>query len=707
MGKVQCDELISSLESESLRFTNYASQFLVSIIIVNRNGLNYLKTLIPAIIKHTNNIKYEIIVVDNASSDDSVSYLRKAIKNVPLRIIKNEVNESFSVANNKAAKLAKGKYIVLLNNDIEPLSGWLNYLLEKIESDHTIGSVGARLIYPYREAPRSFNPFKKQIHHSCKIQHSGIAFNFEGKQFRPFNLGKGKPINDQDVSNSGYRSALTAACLVVPKRVFFEVGGLDEKYIYGFEDVDFGLKLLQAGYKNYYCAESILFHHEFGTQGKEEKAEGAKRRQKNLIYFQRKWYLHIKKKYWSEKIYGNSNLYAHQKLMIACIDVKENEHKEFVSRFKHFDWETKFITKKQIKKLRIGADYDFIFQQNKNNNFELINNQLSMEVERAQCIDRFRDRLIKHFLAPSIVIKIAAKSWKAINSWGDYHLANILKLELEKMGHEVLLQIYPDWDNDQGMEYDVVIVFRGLRRYETKPHQINLLWNISHPDQVSLKEYEDYDMVFIASELWANKISKVVSVPIVEMLQCTDLERFKEPSDIEKKTYKQQLLFVGNSRGVFRKILKDLLPTNYELAVYGRNWKKILPKSVIRGDNIPNDSLYKYYGSADILLNDHWEDMRTKGFISNRIFDGLACGAFIVSDSVKNAGEISKYIQFYKDKEELKYKINYYLENEKERLVLSDQAIEYIRMNHTVRHRAKKFSEYIKILLKNRIEMSL
>ena len=125
----------------------------------------------------------------------------------------------------------------------------------------------------------------------------------------------------------------------------------------------------------------------------------------------------------------------------------------------------------------------------------------------------------------------------------------------------------PEWDNDAGNECDIALVLRGLSRYKPKSHQINLMWNISHPDKVTLDEYEEYDTVFIASDLWAKKIAEQVSVPVKTMLQCTDPVRFHEPNDEEKKQAYQQLLFVGNSRDIYRKVLKDLIATEYDLAV--------------------------------------------------------------------------------------------------------------------------------------------
>jgi spore maturation protein CgeB len=116
------------------------------------------------------------------------------------------------------------------------------------------------------------------------------------------------------------------------------------------------------------------------------------------------------------------------------------------------------------------------------------------------------------------------------------------------------------------------------------------------------------------------------------LIQCTDPELFYPDFSEE---YEHELLFVGNSRKVYRKIIKDLIPTDKDLAVYGTNWEKFIDKRYIKGQHIPHTELRKAYSSCKILLNDHWDDMREKGFISNRIFDGLASGALIISDQVE------------------------------------------------------------------------
>ena len=891
------------------------TDFLVSIIILNRDGLEHLKVLVPALYENTKGINYELIVVDNASKDKSVEYLENCEKDLSIKIIKNSVNETFSVANNKASKMAKGKYIVLLNNDIEPLFGWLHFMLKTYDIKDNIGSVGSRLVYP----------FKESFEHSCNVQHAGIAFRDETGFFRPYNVCNGNLIQSEKVKQSGSKCAVTAASLLVKKEIYHEVGGLDEGYNYGYEDVDFGLKLVEAGYINYYCSDSILFHHEFGTQNKNKRDEIRLRRIKNASYLRIKWSYFIKQNYWKEKIFNQSKVFSDKPLKVA-ITVTDYGPKvaagdfftaqELANELEKLGWDVVYLSRaknewyevdeeidvlinlidafdlskiphrnKRLIKIawarnwfdrwcdnKYFKEYDFIFasshiacnyiekhsQQNalifpiasNPDRFSIktdvpdheqyesdicftgnywssprdIMEALSDEVLKKYEIhiyganwekfDRFkpfhkgfieydkipnvyhntkividdavnditkpygsvnsrvfdalmagalvitngvegsidlfsgelpyyedsedldkllnfylnddrarkskvsqlkgmilkehtyrhravtiRDTFVKRFLSKSIAIKVPAPNWEGVHSWGDYHMAVLLKQQLVKQGYHVLIQILPEWDNDEGMEYDAVIVLRGLSRYKIKPHQLNLMWNISHPDKVTLEEYEEYDKVFIASEMWAKKISNEVSVPVETMLQCTDPERFREPQDSEVKAYKKQLLFVGNSRDVYRKILKDLIPTDFQLAVYGKNWDKIIPTNYIKGTHIQNDELYRYYGSSDILLNDHWDDMREKGFVSNRIFDGLACGAFIISDKVSNMGELEEFLQTYENKKELKKFIKYYLEHDSERMKKSSRGKDFVAKHHTFEARARQFSTEIDNLM--------
>jgi spore maturation protein CgeB len=121
-------------------------------------------------------------------------------------------------------------------------------------------------------------------------------------------------------------------------------------------------------------------------------------------------------------------------------------------------------------------------------------------------------------------------------------------------------------------------------------------------------------------------------------MQCADPEIMKPvPPDPAKR---HDHLFVGNSRGQFRRIVSDLVAAGVDLSIFGREWDGFVPDHMVLGDRIDNDALCEYYGNAGVVYNDHWPDMVEWGFLSNRLFDAAACGAYIVSDKVAGLADV-------------------------------------------------------------------
>ncbi len=883
---------------------------LVSMIILNRDGLHHLERLFKSLKEQTRYPHFELIVVDNGSKDGSREYLRKNNYNFQLTVIENQENVSFSKGNNDAVKLAKGDFILLLNNDVEPLSGWLCRLVTTTLSTKSIGSVGAKLIYPY----------KNDFINSCTIQHAGIAFRDEGNLIRPYNVGTGMDPKDH-FQHDVECAALTAACLLIPKERYEEVNGLDEAYFYGYEDVDLGLKLYQKGYKNILCSSSALFHYEFGTQNKDAKKAIQIRRLSNMKVFKNKWGAYLKKTYFEKKLDNAQGKITLKPLVIALAvtdagkDVPEGDYftaSELAESLIALGWEVRYLRRKynewyaideeidivislldayDVRKIpmrakrlitiawarnwfdrwvehpsfkyydivmassQIACDYihqhggktalllpiatninrfnmssvhteekyqcDYCFtgsywndkreitsmlQPDKHpeytfhlygKNWELdpqfkkyhygfvsyeempviyastkividdanrvtkpygsvnsrvfdaiasgalvltngqlgslalfdgelpyfstadelydllsyyLNNEEARQ-EKVATLQRMvlehhtyanraatlKEALSKALRTTSIAIKVPAPNWDVVQEWGDYHLALALQKEFVQAGYRVVLQVLPEWNSKEAEKFDVALVLRGLSRYTPIVGQLNIMWNISHPDKVTIEEYNEYDYVYIASELWANEIARKCAVPVYPMLQCSDESLFKIPNNEEHAQSHTELLFVGNSRKIFRKIVQDLLPTTHNLAIYGTNWGNFVDKKYIKDEHIPNTELYKFYGSAEILLNDHWDDMREKGFISNRIFDALASGAFLISDAI-DAPSLQDYITTYITKDELHTLIEYYLNHPKERLEKASKGRDYVLQHHTFKHRVKEFISTIESL---------
>ena len=225
-----------------------------------------------------------------------------------------------------------------------------------------------------------------------------------------------------------------------------------------------------------------------------------------------------------------------------------------------------------------------------------------------------------------------------------------LKKYFERRGYRAIIQCKTEWKNC-GKKQDIILTLRGLTKYIPDPDQLNIMWLISHPNEITISELELFDHVFVASTKFAREIGKKTSVDIKVLNQCTDPEMFY-PLQNPAKEY--DLLFVGNSRNIFRQILRDLLPTPFNLKVFGWGWAQFLDTELLGGTLIPNSQLNNIYNQTKILLNDHWQDMKVNGFISNRIYDGVASGSVIVSDKISELESLFPESVFcYETKEEL------------------------------------------------------
>ena len=281
--------------------------------------------------------------------------------------------------------------------------------------------------------------------------------------------------------------------------------------------------------------------------------------------------------------------------------------------------------------------------------------------------------------------------------WGDYFFAIALKKSFQRYGFNVFIHERDDWyDND--VKADINIVLRGLIEYKPTFDEINVMWNISHPDMVTPEEYELYDICFISSEKYAIDLNYKVNTPVKPLLQCTDPDVFY-PS--RQDDLAEDVLFVGITRGVYRQIVKDVMQTDFDVSIYGKCWDEYVDEKYIKGDFIPNSELYKYYSSCKILLNDHWEDMRDWDFPSNRLFDALACGTFVISDKIPSAETLFEgNIVTYDDADDLNKKIEYYLTHEEERKEKAQKGREIVLKNHTFDNRVDTIINSLKDMSK-------
>ncbi|HDP70607.1 MAG TPA: glycosyltransferase [Actinobacteria bacterium] len=220
-----------------------------SIIIPVFNKLKYTKQCLEALIENTPDELYEVIVVDNASTDGTKEFL--ACLEGDVKIITNEENLGFAKACNQGAKAASGKYLVFLNNDTKVTPNWLDEMVKCVQEDEKRAVVGAKLLYP-----------------DDTIQHAGVAVTDSPHPIFPHHIHHKKPSDAPEVNVMKEYQAVTGACMLVQRNLFEKLGGFDEKFLNGYEDVDFCFRVREAGYRVFYCPTSVIYHYESISEGR-------------------------------------------------------------------------------------------------------------------------------------------------------------------------------------------------------------------------------------------------------------------------------------------------------------------------------------------------------------------------------------------------------------------------------------------------------
>lgn len=283
-----------------------------------------------------------------------------------------------------------------------------------------------------------------------------------------------------------------------------------------------------------------------------------------------------------------------------------------------------------------------------------------------------------------LTISIKSPNPIAQKNWGDYFFALSLKKYFERKGFNVLVHERENWYCDTE-NTDITIVLKGYNiEYLPNKNHLNVMWNLYNPHIIPNEEFEKYDYIFVASYQSAETIKNKVNKPVEPLLQCTDHESFYPEPNTECE---EDILFIGNTRGFFRQIIKDTLDTEFDVSIYGAEWDSYIDSKYIKGEFIPNEELHKYYSSCKILLNDHLESMKKYDYLSNRLFDALACETLIISDKVPSIDLFEGAVITYDDVDDLNEKIKYYLNNEEERKLKAKKGREIVIENHTFQKR--------------------
>ena len=265
----------------------------ISILIPNYEHLEDLEKCLNSIFEKTTYLNYEIIIVENNSSSLEIFDFYKKIQQEHhnVQIVKRPGEFNYSAINNFGFTFCNGDYILLLNNDTEVITpNWLEEMLMFAQRED-VGAVGAMLYYP-----------------DDTIQHAGVILGLggvAGHAFRYFN--KGECGYQARLLYAQNLSAVTGACMMIRRNVWEKVGGLDEAFAVAFNDVDFCMRIRQAGYLIVWTPFAELYHCESKSRGKDNKPEYGKKYERFVSeahYFQERW----KKELAAGDPYYNPNL---------------------------------------------------------------------------------------------------------------------------------------------------------------------------------------------------------------------------------------------------------------------------------------------------------------------------------------------------------------------------------------------------------------
>src|SRR5437868_2539199 len=211
-----------------------------SVVIPAYNQAALTRQCLDALLADPPRVAHELIVVDDASTDATPGLL--AGYGGRVRTVTHAANTGFARSCNDGAGLARGEYLVFLNNDTAPRPGWLDALAAAADEAPRAGVVGCKLLYP-----------------DGTVQHAGLVFRPDGT---PRHLYAGFPADHPAVNAPRRFQAVTGACLLVRRALFEELGGFDTGFVNGYEDVDLCLRAGERGHEVLYRPEAVVVHYE-------------------------------------------------------------------------------------------------------------------------------------------------------------------------------------------------------------------------------------------------------------------------------------------------------------------------------------------------------------------------------------------------------------------------------------------------------------
>ena len=223
----------------------------VAVVILNYNGKRFLEQFLPNVIEHTDAALADIVVADNASTDDSVAFMREHFPEI--RLIENGSNGGFATGYNLAMRQIEAQYFVLLNSDIEVTPQWIEPVIALMDADPQIAACQPKILSYYDRT---------------KFEYAGASGGFIDRYGYPF--CRGRVFQHLEEDRGQYNDSCevfwaTGACMFVRADLYLQHGGLDDSFFAHMEEIDFCWRMKNLGYRIYCCPQSTVYHIGGGT----------------------------------------------------------------------------------------------------------------------------------------------------------------------------------------------------------------------------------------------------------------------------------------------------------------------------------------------------------------------------------------------------------------------------------------------------------
>jgi len=674
------------------------------------------------------------LVIDNAGVPENAGIVARHAR---ARRIPLNAPVTYARANRIGIDDVVTPWVLLLNDDVMPLDDqWLDRMLAAID-DETV-AVGAQLVHGRRgllggDAVDGL------------VQHAGVGLVLDGPLARPTHLGRGSAphVSDEVV----VVPAATAACLLVRMDAYRAVGGMHTGFDYGSEDVDLCLRLSGSG-RIRVALGAVLHHEEGATRLLDRKGSGrserSARQDRNRRLLDARHAPAVRRRVVESALPATASVagtedpgrasppdLAAGRLVVGVAGAPPRGLLRAIggdpavrfgtrgsgaltvvtdpSRLPSLDaltaegpllgWLER--TGQAASWSRASLDrLDAIVVEPDGAS------PGDVEVDAIRSLaptlpihvigdpDAARAAVRSLLLAPRWSLRIGAPSGRAAQRWGDLPVADALRRELRQHGIVARTVARDRWGEGGDRSADVTVHLKGRGVAPFAEAQINVVWVMSHPSEVAPGELDAADLVLAGSELLAARYRERTGTRVAVMPQAADARRFT-PGPIEPDRA-SRVLFVGNTRSVARPSVLGAIDAGLPLTLIGSGWDRYVDPGLVRHQSVANARLPGWYRSADVVLNDHWEDMARWGIVSNRVFDVLACGSCIVSDEVPGMSELlDDAVVTFTDREDVGAAVRMLLADPAERSARAERGRRAVLANHTWEHRAAELVQLV------------